>query len=96
MQRLTAKDKIDKQILLISPKKAELMERQKSSKRESGMNIYDKLYQQKEQYFEHKRTGNRDSKLESEFKECTFSPNASKKRDSNRSFNRLYEDIMSA
>lgn len=72
------------------------MEREKSNKRSSEVSIHDKLYQQKDKYFEHKRKGNRDSKLEAEIKECTFSPNASKKRDSNRNFNKLYDDIMGA
>jgi len=70
---------------LISPKKAELLTKEKSLRRESGP-IHEHLYQEKDKYFESRKHGHRDSKLESEIKECTFSPNTGKRKDQNRSF----------
>jgi hypothetical protein len=58
-------------------------------------NIHEKLYLEKDKYFELKKL-DRNTKLESEIEECTFSPSTTRHKEKNRSFNQLYNEIMSA
>lgn len=50
--------------------------------------IHDKLYQERTKYLERKRT-ERNSQVEEEYKQCTFTPNTNR-RQASRSFKQLY------
>ncbi|CDW86394.1 UNKNOWN [Stylonychia lemnae] len=68
--------------------------RQQKQNNNQTTDIYNRLYKEKDRYFELKKIGN-NVKLDEDMTECTFSPNSGKKKkDKNRSFNQLYQDIL--
>lgn len=79
--------------MLINYKHADKLKRarQRSEKRFSslssnGSTIHERLYQEKDKYFEVKKS-EKNSKLEQELKQCTFKPKTRRNKDAtNRSF----------
>lgn len=80
--------------LLITDKSVGDFKRQQESKilysrSTSGLSIHDRLYKEKEKYFENKNRDNSQKKLEEELSLCTFSPQLKGDRPK-RNFDQVY------